>query len=117
MALNDLNVKISYTSQGRDDILEDFLIPALKEANTYKRSVGFFSSSVFELLGVGLKQLIDNGGSIYIICSPELSRADIEGIQLGYALKAATTYRLFEDDIDRTISELDDSNLVQMVTL
>ena len=46
MALKDLNIKISYTSQGEGDILKDFLIPSLKEAVIYKRSVGFFSSSL-----------------------------------------------------------------------
>lgn len=117
MALSDLDIKISYTSQGEEDILDDFLVPALREANLYKRSVGFFSSSVFELLGVGLQQLIDNNGQIKIICSPELSREDLEGIQLGYALKTATTNKLFEDDIDKTISELSDDNLIKMVTL
>ncbi|MBD5471463.1 MAG: DEAD/DEAH box helicase family protein [Lachnospiraceae bacterium] len=117
MALSDLDIRISYTSQGESDILDDFLVPALKEANLYKRSVGFFSSSVFELLGVGLQKLIDNNGQIKIICSPELSREDLEGIQLGYALKAATTNKLFEDDIDKTISELSDENLIRMVTL
>lgn len=117
MALSDLDIRISYTSQGENDILDDFLVPALKEANLYKRSVGFFSSSVFELLGVGLQKLIDNDGQIKIICSPELSREDLEGIQLGYALKAATTNKLFEDDIDKTISELSDENLIRMVTL
>ena len=117
MSLSDLNIKISYTSQGKENILDDFLIPALKEANLYRRSVGFFSSSVFELLGIGLKQLIENEGNIQIICSPELSREDLEGIQLGYALKAATTQKLFEEDIDKTIEELDDENLIQLVTL
>ncbi len=117
MALSDLNIKISYTSQGENDIVNDFLIPALKEAIVYKRSVGFFSSSIFELLKIGLKKFVDNNGTIKIICSPELSREDLEGIQLGYALKKAVSYKLFEDDFDKTIEELDDDNLIQMVTL
>ena len=107
MALKDLNIKISYTSQGEGDILKDFLIPSLKEAVIYKRSVGFFSSSVFELLGVGLKQFINNGGIIKIICSPEMSKEDLEAIQLGYALKEAKSYKLFEDDFNKTIEDLD----------
>ena len=67
MSLSDLNVKISYTSQGEDDIISDFLVPALKQAVLYKRSVGFFSSSVFELLGDGLNSLVSNDGEIRII--------------------------------------------------
>lgn len=117
MALKDLDIKISYTSQGKDDILNDFLLPALKQAIVYKRSVGFFSSSVFELLGVGLKKLVDNNGTIKIICSPELSREDLEGIQLGYALREAASYKLFENDLDSAIEELDNENLIHMVTL
>lgn len=117
MALSDLDIKISYTSHGKENILNDFLIPALKESNLYRRSVGFFSSSVFELLGVGLDCLIENDGHIEIICSPELSRQDLEGVQLGYALKVANTQKLFDDDLDRTISELSDDNLAKLVTL
>lgn len=117
MALKDLNIKISYTSQGEGDILKDFLIPSLKEAVIYKRSVGFFSSSVFELLGVGLKQFINNGGIIKIICSSEMSKEDLEAIQLGYALKKAKSYKLFEDDFNKTIEDLDNENLIQMVNL
>lgn len=117
MALKDLNIKLSYTSKGEDDIINDFLLPSLNQAIVYKRSVGFFSSSVFELLGAGLKRLVENNGVIKIICSPELSQEDLEGIQLGYALKEAASYKAFENNFDKTIEELDDENLIQMVSL
>lgn len=117
MALSDLRIKLSYTSQGEDDILRDFLIPALKESTLYKRSVGFFSSSVFELLGEGLDSLVNNNGEIRIICSPELSKADIEGIQLGYALKEGIIRNLFEEDLEKSLSEIDDHNLIQLISL
>ena len=117
MALSDLKIKLSYTSQGEDDILNDFLLPALKEATLYKRSVGFFSSSVFELLGEGLDSLVKNEGEIRIICSPELSKEDIEGIQLGYALKEGILRNLFEKDVEKTLSEMNDHNLIQLISL
>lgn len=41
MGFRDLDLKIRYRSN-EDDIASDFLIPVLKEAKTYKRSVGFF---------------------------------------------------------------------------
>ena len=44
MSLLDVNLKQEYRSP-RDNIVNDFYIPLLKEANLYKRSVGFFSSS------------------------------------------------------------------------
>ena len=46
MSLLDVNLKQEYRSP-RDNIVNDFYIPLLKEANLYKRSVGFFSSSSF----------------------------------------------------------------------
>lgn len=117
MSLSNLNVKISYTSRGEDDIISDFLVPALKQAVLYKRSVGFFSSSVFELLGDGLNSLVSNDGEIRIICSPELSKKDVEGIQLGYALKEGIIQKIIEDDIGTFLDQIDDKSLLQLVSL
>ena len=58
MLLCDLPLKISYTSKGDDNIAEAFLNPALKCSCLYKRSVGFFSSSVFEVIESGLNKRI-----------------------------------------------------------
>ena len=88
MGLKEIDIKLSYISKGTDNIVDSFLIPALSCSKVYKRSVGFFSSSVFELLGVGFERLIENDGIIQIICSPELSQEDVEAIKLGYKLKA-----------------------------
>ena len=83
MGFRDLDLKIRYRSN-EDDIASDFLIPVLKEAKTYKRSVGFFSSSSLQELSVGIEALQKNGGHIQVICSPRLSNEDIEAIELGY---------------------------------
>ena len=50
MGFKDLQIKKSYINQGSDNIVDSLLNPALKQAVSYKRSVGFFSSSVFRLL-------------------------------------------------------------------
>ena len=41
MSLSDLRLKLSYNNQ-EDDIVKDFLLPALKESIEYNRAVGFF---------------------------------------------------------------------------
>lgn len=46
-----------------------------------------------------------------------MSKEDLEAIQLGYALKEAKSYKLFEDDFNKTIEDLDNENLIQMVNL
>lgn len=55
MSLKDIPISLSYKSKGKDNILDVFLIPALKQSIIYKRSVGFFSSSVFEVIDSGMK--------------------------------------------------------------
>ena len=47
MNLKDLDIKRTYRSYGDDNITNALLVPALKVASLYRRSVGFFSSSVF----------------------------------------------------------------------
>lgn len=47
MGLKNLDIKRSYISYGDDNIPKAFLVPALRYAKSYQRSVGFFSSSVF----------------------------------------------------------------------
>ena len=58
MSLLDVNLKQEYRSP-RDNIVNDFYIPLLKEANLYKRSVGFFSSSSLLEISYGITHLIN----------------------------------------------------------
>lgn len=41
MGFKDLQIKKSYINQGSDNIVDSLLNPALKQAVSYKRSVGF----------------------------------------------------------------------------
>ena len=73
----NLDIKRSYISCGTDSIASAFLVPALKCTKKYKRSVGFFSSGVFEPIMDGIVNLSRNGGTIQLIASPKLSEDDI----------------------------------------
>lgn len=86
MSLLDINLKKEYRSP-RDNIVNDFYIPLLKEAKLYKRSVGFFSSSSLLELSYGISSLINNGGKILLIASPNLSEEDIEAMNKGYEIR------------------------------
>ena len=101
MSLKDLNLKITYRSDKKDELVEKFYIPVLSEAMVYKRAVGYFSSNVLLQLSRGISELIDNGGSIKIIASPELNQNDIEAIRTGYKLRnnvlEEALLRKFED--------------------
>lgn len=83
MALKDLNIKIRYVT-GEDDFATDFFIPLLSNAVTYDRAAGYFSSGMLAEISKGLCKLVQIGGKIRLIASPELSSEDIQAIAQGY---------------------------------
>ena len=84
MSFLKYKIKNEYRSL-KDNVIQDFYIPVLKESVTYKRAVGFFSSSALVEISKGISYLARNNGKIQIVASPYLSDEDIEAIQKGYA--------------------------------
>lgn len=117
MNLRELNLRISYRNKGNVNMVDSFLLPCLQCAKIYKRSVGFFSSSVFELLSVGLENFINRDGKIQIICSPELSQKDIDAIKMGYKLKEEIQKEKFEEDLNECLCQLQNEELKIFVKL
>lgn len=111
MNFTELSIKKSYINQGTENIVDCLLNPALKLSVSYRRSVGFFSSSVFRLIINSLPCFIQNKGNIQLIVSPSLSQDDIDAIQLGYEKKSEIINRRFMADFDREIECFDDSSL------
>ena len=66
------------------DVVQDFYIPFLGEAVSYKRAVGYFSSSSLVEISKGIAEMASKGGKIQIVSSPYLSNEDIEAIKKGY---------------------------------
>ena len=102
MSLQDVVIKKEYRSR-LDNVAKDFYIPLLKEAIIYKRSVGFFSSSILVEISKGIIGLVKNGGKIQLIASPRLSDEDISAIRSGYEqrnkiIKNALLRQLTEPD-------------------
>lgn len=83
MGLKDLRVKSEYRSL-IDNVVQDFYIPLLREAVSYKRAVGFFSSSSLVEISKGIAEMASEGGRIQIVASPYLTDEDIEAIKKGY---------------------------------
>lgn len=88
MSFIDLPVKIKteYRKSKGDWIVGDFLIPVLSEAVSYKRAVGFFSSSALLDISQGITKLLENDKKevIEVVASPALSDEDIQAIKKGY---------------------------------
>ena len=83
MGLKDHKIKSEYRSL-IDNVVQDFYIPLLREAVTYKRAVGFFSSTALVEISKGIAEMASEGGRIQLVASPYLSDEDIEAIKKGY---------------------------------
>lgn len=79
MSLKDVKVKIKYDSD-EDDLLNDFYMPTLSQANEYYRLSGFFNSSSLAVAALGLENFIKNNGKMKLITSVIFSEKDLKRI-------------------------------------
>jgi len=84
MSLKDLTFRHSYSVGVGKDITNDFLIPALNESESYKRSVGYFSCNSLLHLSKGINGLVENDGKLQVITSPNLTEDDLELLDAAY---------------------------------
>lgn len=117
MTLRDLDIKISYVSCSDEGIANALVVPALKCAKSYKRSVGYFSSGVFELIADGITSFVRRGGKIELVASPKLSEDDIHAIELGYAEKEKIANGAFSQDFINEVEKLNDDKLEMLAEL
>ena len=105
-----LALRTSY-HKGRDDIANDFYLPAMRHASKYDRAVGFFRSAAFIIAWPALREFVGNGGAMRILCSQVLSAEDIEALDAGYVARVDETIsaRLRDEVVtllkDETMSE------------
>ena len=99
--LSLLDIKTEYRSL-KEDPVGDFYKPCLLNANSYKRAVSFFRSTVYNVIGIPVVEFALRGGLTQFICSPELSEEDIDCIALGYARKS----EIVKNSLIREIEEL-----------
>ena len=61
--LAELVLRTSY-HKGRDDIANDFYLPAMRRATKYDRAVGYFRSAAFIIAWPALREFVAQGGRI-----------------------------------------------------
>ncbi len=82
MSFHDLYIECSYeTSENQNQLVENFYIPILEQSVKYYRIAGFFCSSALTIASKGIEGLIHNGGKMYLLISPELSKEDYQIIE------------------------------------
>lgn len=117
MNYKDMNIKRSYISCGEDGIADALIVPALKCTNHYYRSVGYFSSGVFDTIMDGIPTFVRNGGDIKMIASPKLNDEDIDAINLGYEEKERIIGNAFSREFLEEVENFDDSRLALLAEL
>lgn len=86
-SLSDLTFQTSY-HKGRDDIAEAFYLPCMRRAAEYDRAVGYFRSTAFIIAWPALRDFVQRGGKIRVLCSQVLAGDDIEALEKGYLARA-----------------------------
>jgi len=100
MPFQSLNIQQEYRSP-QNNIVTEFYIPVLEKAVSYKRSVGYFSSTSLVQITKGILGLIKNGGTIDLVASPYLSKEDEEAIRVGYENRT----KIIENALKRSLQE------------
>jgi superfamily II DNA or RNA helicase len=109
MPLSTLDLKEEYRT-GEANLVTDFYLPCLNQSILYQRSVGYFCSTVFLLIGPALINFARRGGIIQLVCSPSLSAADIDALEHGYG----TNLQKANQEIIHTVDTLlSDSRLIK----
>lgn len=115
--LSALDLKTEYRSL-KEDPVREFYRPCLLNAISYKRAVGYFRSTVYDVIGTSFVEFARRGGRAELICSPELSEEDIDSIALGYARKSHIVGdRLFQQIEELLASEETAFNTRVLATL
>lgn len=101
--LTVLDLKTEYRSL-KENPVRDFYRPCLLNSIIYKRAVGYFRSTVYNVIGASSIEFARRGGRTELICSPEMSEEDVDSIALGYARKSEIIAQRLTQQIDFLMS-------------
>ena len=86
MSLSSIEFKASY-NKAEDDIAEEFYLPCMRASTKYDRISGYFGSTIYIIAWSALKEFIEHGGRMRIICSPYISDIDEAALAEGYSAR------------------------------
>lgn len=115
MSFKDYKIDREYRTMNVN-IVKDFYMPLMGEAEIYQRAVGFFSSSSLACYSQGITQLIAHGGKIQLIASPHLSDEDRDAIYKGYELRDDVIKRSLIDSLAAPVDIYEEERLNLLAT-
>jgi len=102
MSLDQFEFKASY-NKADNNIAEEFYLPCMRTSVKYNRISGFFGSTIYIIAWSALKDFIQNGGKMRLICSPYISDSDQVALSEGYS---ARNNQLLADSIKEEVEAL-----------
>ena len=84
--LKDIELHCVYDSS-ENSLVEDLIIPLLRNSTDYLRGVGYFTSGWLRVAAYGLVGLIENGGKGRLVVSPHFTSEDLNALELGNIAK------------------------------
>lgn len=100
--LKSIKLKSVYRS-GKDDLLKDFYIPALKTAKFYDRAVGYFSTSLISYALKGISSIVKNNGRMRLVIGHPLEEDEFEALKEGEDLKSISL--VLSKELDKVIED------------
>ncbi len=76
-----------------DDRLHDFYLPALERSVLYRRATGYFTSESLAVAAAGVGRLVENGGSMQLLCGAQLVSEDVDAVLRGESLRDSVVER------------------------
>lgn len=86
MGLKEQTYLTSY-NKAEHDIADMFYLPCMRHSNYYDRISGYFGSTIYIIAWDALREFIENGGKMRLICSPYVSDEDATALANGYSAK------------------------------
>lgn len=114
MSIKTTLIKPTYESK-KDDIINEFYIPLLTQANYYKRVSAYFSSEILKFYARGIEAIGLNNGKIQFLFSHQLEENDFSLMQKGIKEK------FLVKSISEKVKNIDDteeiSNLAYLLSI
>ena len=90
---------------GERDPVDGFYKPCLNLSVSYARAVGYFRSSIFNIVGRPFLDFARRGGKARLVCSPSITEDDAQAIASGYIERDQAIARAMERDLDEMLSD------------
>lgn len=66
------------------NLIRDFYEPVMEHSDRFTRAVAYFTSNALNQASNGIEKLIQSGGKMRLIVGPDLTKSDVDDIDLGY---------------------------------